>query len=75
MKVRVIDKNYVESKRNSEIIVEITVVISFWFFNVTRVYRKVHGDYFLYRDSQYTTLSDEKARHVAKWYKLPEDSE
>ena len=41
MKVRVIDKNYIELER-SEIIVELTVVINYWLFNVTKVYRKVH---------------------------------
>ena len=59
MKVRVIDKNYIELER-SEIIVELTVVINYWLFNVTKVYRKVHGEYFLYRDGQYTTLSKKK---------------
>ena len=72
MKVRVIDKNYIELER-SEIIVELTVVISYWLFNVTKVYRKVHGEYFLYNDSQYTTLSTKRSRDVATWYKLPED--
>ena len=73
MKVRVIDKNYIELER-SEIIVELTVVINYWLFNVTKVYRKVHGEYFLYKDGQYTTLSKKRSMDVAKWYKLPEDS-
>ena len=72
MKVRVVDKNYIELER-SEIIVELTVVINYWLFSVTKVYRKVHGEYFLYRDGQYTTLGKKRSMDVAKWYKLPED--
>ena len=72
MKIRVVDKNYIESSR-SEVIVEITVVIRFWLWDITRVYRKVHGEYFLYSGGRYATLSKRKSEDVAKWFKLPGD--
>ena len=65
MKVRVVDKNYVELSRG-EMIVEITVIIRLWILDVTRVYRKVHGEYFLYSDGLYTALGKRKSEEVAK---------
>jgi|TARA_B110000908_G_C9908361_1_gene294192 hypothetical protein len=73
MKVRVVDKNYIELER-SEIIVELTVITKFWLWDITKVYRKVHGEYFSYKDGLYKTLSKRKQEDVAKWFKLPEDS-
>jgi hypothetical protein len=73
MKVRVVDKNYIELER-SEIIVELTVITKFWLWDITRVYRRVHGEYFSYNDGLYKTLSKGKQEDVAKWFKLPEDS-
>ena len=73
MKVRVVDKNYIELER-SEMIVELTVITKFWLWDITKVYRKVHGEYFSYKDGLYKTLSKRKQEDVAKWFKLPEDS-
>tara|TARA_R110000868_G_scaffold81744_2_gene231185 strand:- start:3630 stop:3863 length:234 start_codon:yes stop_codon:yes gene_type:complete len=73
MKVRVVDKNYIELER-SEIIVELTVITKFWLWDITKVYRRVHGEYFSYKDGLYKTLSKRKQEDVAKWFKLPEDS-
>tara|TARA_B110000977_G_C10918889_1_gene432280 strand:+ start:68 stop:301 length:234 start_codon:yes stop_codon:yes gene_type:complete len=73
MKVRVVDKNYIELER-SEMIVELTVITKFWLWDITRVYRRVHGEYFSYKDGLYKTLSKRKQEDVAKWFKLPEDS-
>tara|TARA_R110002049_G_scaffold183027_3_gene350919 strand:- start:152 stop:385 length:234 start_codon:yes stop_codon:yes gene_type:complete len=73
MKVRVVDKNYIELER-SEIIVELTVITKFWLWDITKVYRKVHGEYFSYKGGLYKTLSKGKQEDVAKWFKLPEDS-
>jgi hypothetical protein len=73
MKVKVVDKNYIELER-SEMIVELTVITKFWLWDITKVYRKVHGEYFSYKDGLYKTLSKRKQEDVAKWFKLPEDS-
>lgn len=73
MKVRVVDKNYIELER-SEIIVELTVITKFWLWDITKVYRKVHGEYFSYKGGLYKTLSKKTQEDVAKWFKLPEDS-
>jgi hypothetical protein len=72
MKVKVVDKNYIELER-SEMIVELTVITKFWLWDITKVYRKVHGEYFSYKDGLYKTLSKRKQEDVAKWFKLPED--
>ena len=72
MKVRLIYRNYIESDR-SEIITEVTILMSFWLWSRTKVYRKVYGEYFLYNDGKYTALSKTMERNVSKWFKLPED--
>ena len=73
MKVRVVDKNYIELER-SEMIVELTVITKFWLWDITKVYMKVHGEYLYYKGGLYKTLSKRKQEDVAKWFKLPEDS-
>ena len=65
MKVRVVDKNYIELER-SEIIVELTVITKFWLWDITKVYRRVHGEYFSYKDGLYKTLSKRKQEDVTK---------
>jgi len=74
MKVRVINKNYIETGK-TEVIVEITVITKFWLWNITKVYRKVYGEYFEYKNNEYTLLTRRKKERIISWFKLPsEDS-
>ena len=73
MKVRVIDKNYVETGK-TEVIVEITVIIKRWLWTATKLYRKVHGEYFEYKNNEYTLLKGEEKDRVASWFKLPTEN-
>ena len=52
---RVINKELVQIG-GSEVIEEVIVEERYLFFKITRTYRKVHGDVFLYNGSSYKSV-------------------
>tara|TARA_R110002050_G_scaffold93686_2_gene195632 strand:+ start:545 stop:766 length:222 start_codon:yes stop_codon:yes gene_type:complete len=55
MQVKVIAKDIIEINPG-EVVEEVTVLERFLFWDITRVYRKVHGQWFNYKNKRYTRI-------------------
>jgi hypothetical protein len=67
--IKVISKDIIEINQG-EVIEEITIIEKLFWINFKRVYRKVHGTIFRYKNGRYREIGW-RDRDVENYFKLP----